>query len=70
MHPDLRAARALYHEWRHLPVPDRERAAPLAREVKAQALDLRGHVDIAAAARKLAAANAALAEVLRTAQAA
>ena len=60
MHPELRRARALYHEWRLLPERERGRFAPFAREVKELALDLRGHVDSDAAERELAAANQTL----------
>ena len=60
MHPELRRARALYHEWRLLPERERGRLAPYAREVKELALDLRGRADSAAAERELAAANDAL----------
>ena len=60
MHPELRRARALYHEWRLLPERERARLAPFAREVKDLALDLRGHVDRGSAERELAEANDAL----------
>jgi surfactin synthase thioesterase subunit len=60
MHPELRRARALYHEWRSLPDRERKRLAPFAREVKELALDLRGHVDGAGAERELALANETL----------
>ena len=64
MHPELRRARALYHEWRHLPERERGRIAPFAREVKELALDLRGHADPHDAERDLAYANDALAAIL------
>jgi hypothetical protein len=59
--PQLRLARALYHEWRLLPDRERGRIAPVAREVKELALDLRGHVDMAAAEAELGLANEGLA---------
>jgi hypothetical protein len=65
MHPELRRARALYHEWRLLPQREMARLAPFAREVKELALDLRGQTNSAAAERELAAANNALDEMLR-----
>jgi hypothetical protein len=65
MHPELRRARGLYHEWRCLPERDRGRIAPFAREVKERALDLRGYADAAAAERDLAQANDALEAILR-----
>ena len=64
MHPELRRARALYHEWRLLPERERARLAPFAREVKELALDLRGHVDSRSAERELAEANDALDRML------
>lgn len=65
MHPELRRARALYHEWRCLPERERGRVAPFAREVKELALDLRGYDDGADAERELAQANDALSAILR-----
>ena len=65
MHPELRRARRLYHEWRLLPERERTRIAPAAGEVKELALDMRGYSDGAAAARELAEANDALAAILR-----
>jgi hypothetical protein len=65
MHPELRIARALYHEWRLLPERERCRIAPFAREVKELALDMRGQRNIDEAARELAQANAALNAILR-----
>lgn len=65
MHPELRRARSLYHEWRLLPQREMARLAPFAREVKELALDLRGHADSAEAELELAAANDALDEMLR-----
>ena len=64
MHPELRRARSLYHEWRLLPERERSRLAPFAREVKELALDLRGHADSDAAERDLADANDRLDAVL------
>ena len=64
MHPELRRARALYHEWRYLPDYERGRTAAYAREVKELALDLRGHGDIRAAEVELAQANDVLGEIL------
>jgi hypothetical protein len=60
MHPELRRARSLYHEWRLLPERERARLAPFAREVKELALDLRGHVNNPSAELELADANDAL----------
>ena len=65
MHPELRRARALYHDWRCLPERERGRIAPFAREVKELALDLRGYEDCTEAERELAQANDALAAILR-----
>ncbi|HEX6697724.1 MAG TPA: hypothetical protein VF080_13030, partial [Solirubrobacteraceae bacterium] len=65
MHPELRRARALYHEWRLLPQREMARLAPFAREVKELALDLRGHTDSVSAERELAQANEALDAMLR-----
>jgi hypothetical protein len=65
MHPELRRARTLYHEWRCLPDHERGRIAPFAREVKELALDLRGHGDVGEAERDLAQANDALSTILR-----
>jgi hypothetical protein len=65
MHPELRRARGLYHEWRGLGERDRGRIGPFAREVKELALDLRGQADGEAAARELALANDALEVILR-----
>ena len=62
--PQLRLARSLYHEWRLLPDPERERLAPLAREVKDLALDLRGVLDFEKAEAELAFATEALARML------
>jgi hypothetical protein len=65
MHPELRRARALYHEWRLLPERERGRIAPFAREVKELALDLRGQEDSVEAERRLEQANDALMVILR-----
>ena len=65
MHPELRRARALYFEWRLLPESERAGVAPIAREVKELALDLRGREDYGAALRELTAANDALWAILR-----
>jgi hypothetical protein len=65
MHPELRRARALYHEWRLLPQREMARLAPFAREVKELALDLRGHADSGSAEHELADANDALDLMLR-----
>jgi hypothetical protein len=65
MHPELRRARSLYHEWRLLPQREMARLAPFAREVKELALDMRGRSDTAAAESDLALANDALDEMLR-----
>jgi hypothetical protein len=65
MHPELRRARRLYHEWRGLGERDRGRIAPFAREVKELALDLRGQADTDSALRELGLANDALEVILR-----
>jgi hypothetical protein len=65
MHPEMRRARGLYHEWRVLSERDRGRIAPFAREVKELALDLRGHADGGESADELARANDALEVILR-----
>ncbi|HEX4735056.1 MAG TPA: hypothetical protein VH247_11615 [Thermoleophilaceae bacterium] len=65
MHPELRRARSLYHEWRLLPQREMARLAPFAREVKELALDLRGRTDAQSAVDELALANDALDEMLR-----
>jgi hypothetical protein len=65
MNPELRRARALYHEWRCLSDLQRGRTAPFAREVKELALDLRGSDDLREAERELAQANDALSAILR-----
>jgi hypothetical protein len=62
--PQMRVARALYYEWRLLPERERGRLAPLAREVKELALDLRGAIDRGTAEAELGMANAALAAAL------
>jgi hypothetical protein len=67
MHPELRRARGLYHQWRLLPERERSQVAPAAQEVKGLALDMRGYADGAAAERRLAEANEALALILRNA---
>ena len=59
--PQLRLARALYHEWRLLPDRERRRIEPIAREVKELALDLRGNMDRATAEAGLAMATEGLA---------
>jgi hypothetical protein len=66
----LRLARALYQEWRMLPERERGRLAPLAREVKELALDLRWEANSARVQRELAEANRALAIVVMKAVAA
>ena len=62
--PQLRLARTLYREWQLLDEPARARIAPIAREVKDLALELRGHIDRAAAEAELGEANEALAIVI------
>jgi hypothetical protein len=62
--PQMRLARALYHEWRLLPDRERGRIAPIAREVKGLALDLRGQFDAIRAEAELALANEGLAIVI------
>jgi hypothetical protein len=66
MHPELRRARGLYHDWRLLPERERTRIASAARDVRDLALDMRGYSDRAAAERRLAEANDALALILRS----
>jgi hypothetical protein len=60
----IRLARTLYHEWRLLPERERARLAPLAREVKDLALDVRGAADAPRAAAELTLANEAFASSL------
>lgn len=62
--PQLRLARTLYREWQLLDEPARSRIAPIAREVKDLALELRGRFDRGAAEGELAEANEALAIVI------
>ena len=62
--PQLRLARTLYREWQLLEEPARARIAPIAREVKDLALELRGRFDRGAAEGELAEANEALAIVI------
>jgi hypothetical protein len=59
--PQIRLARALHHEWRLLPERERARLAPLARDVKELALDVRGTADPARALSELTVANEAFA---------
>jgi hypothetical protein len=59
--PQIRLARTLYHEWRLLPERERARVAPLAREVKDLALDVRGAADAPRALSELTLANEAFA---------
>ena len=59
--PQLRLARTLYREWQQLEEPGRSRVAPIAREVKELALELRGRLDRGAAEHELGEANEALA---------
>lgn len=60
----MRLARTLYSQWQVMPEMERARIAPIAREVKDIALDLRGRIDSGAAEAELAHANEALATVL------
>jgi uncharacterized tellurite resistance protein B-like protein len=60
----LRLARTLYHQWLLLPTAERGRLAPMAREVKELALDLRGQYNLRNAEADLAMANEALGIVL------
>lgn len=62
--PQMKLARTLYREWQLLGEPARSRTAPIAREVKDLALELRGRFDRGAAEAELAEANEALAIVL------
>ena len=62
--PQMKLARTLYREWQLLDEPKRARLAPIAREVKDVALELRGRFDRGAAEAELAQANEALAIVL------
>ena len=62
--PQLRLARTLYREWQLLEDPARSRIAPIAREVKDLAFELRGRIDRRAAEAELGEANEALAIVI------
>jgi hypothetical protein len=60
----LRVARSLHGRWRVLSAADRERLAPLARDAKQRALDLRGRTDRDSAEQGLRSANENLAAAL------
>jgi hypothetical protein len=60
----IRVARTLYGRWHRLPAADRERLAPLARDLKTRALDARGAADADSAERDLRNANRTFAAAL------
>ncbi len=60
----VRLARTLHARWQRLGAEDRERLAPLARDARDRALDLRGSNDREAAERELNAANESLAAAI------
>ena len=57
----LQVARALYRRWGALPSPERARLDDLAFQLKEHALELRGRIDLPAAARELVESGEALA---------
>lgn len=60
----IRVARSLHGRWRVLPEPHRRRIEPLAADLKAKALDLRGAPDRPHAEQDLRAASETLAAAL------
>ncbi len=60
----VRLARTLHSRWLRMGTDDRERLAPLARDARDRALDLRGTNDREAAERELNAANESLAAAI------
>ena len=60
----IRVARLLHARWRLLPEADRSRIAPMAEDLKARALDLRGAPDRDRAEADLRAANETFAAAL------
>ena len=60
----VRVARALYGRWWRMSATDREPLGPLAEEVKARALDLRGEADPEAARQDLEKAGERLAAAI------
>ncbi len=60
----IRVARSLHGRWRFLPEPDRRRIEPLAADLKARALDLRGAPDRRRAEQDLRAASETFAAAL------
>src|SRR5215210_6362256 len=50
----VQVAHAIYRRWQDLEPDEQERLAPLAHELKAAALDLRGRIDCDRAERELA----------------
>jgi uncharacterized membrane protein YebE (DUF533 family) len=60
----IRVARSLYSRWRVLPDPHRRRIEPLAEELKARALDVRGAPDRGQASRDLEDASRSFAAAL------
>jgi hypothetical protein len=60
----IRVARSLYGRWRVLPDADRRRIEPLAEDLKARALDVRGAPDRTRASRDLDDANRSFAAAL------
>jgi hypothetical protein len=60
----VRLARTLHSRWLRMGEDDRERLAPLARDARDRALDLRGSADRESAERELNAANESLAAAI------
>lgn len=60
----IRLARTLHARWQRLGGEERERLAPLARDARERALDLRGTGDRERAERELRAANESLAAAI------
>jgi len=60
----IRLARMLHGRWQQMRDDDRERLAPLARDARDRALDLRGTTDREQAERELRAANESLAAAI------
>jgi hypothetical protein len=60
----VRLARTLHSRWLRMGEDERERLAPLARDARDRALDLRGSADREQAERELKAANESLAAAI------
>ena len=60
----VRLARTLHSRWLRMGEAERERLAPLARDARDRALDLRGTTDRGQAERELQAANESLAAAI------